>query len=385
MSTILKRETVDIHSIFEKRFSEIARMENTKDSANDKNSYEEARKVVMCVENQMNVIGSDLIYNLVNYNLCDAMVLYCNVLINARWVACKEHEYKGSFVLDGNHYRITTESILRAISNGNSEGYVDGQNSNIPNILYNELEGSDLIGLYIVRYMIRKNATAVFGENYVLGKDILSDLMSVFANSSDSEVRIDSWRHRIRKMIEYLYKSRILFRSLYDIEVADESQTERIYNDDYKLYLAPRGKCLYGLLSGSAVLQEIYRDDIYTDLQNNDRLSSQLSQDARFEYLLNYLEVLFQIEKRNIANAIPNLKKYQELLGEDFITVPLLEGVVKNLDSYYREDKTAYTDLMNSALYLRDEMKCYAQDMEKKYGVRFVVSDFLEKKAYVEL
>jgi hypothetical protein len=40
---------------------------------------------------------------------------------------------------------------------------------------------------------------------------------------------------------------------------------------------------------------------------------------------------------------------------------------------------------MNSALYLRDEMKCYAQDMEKKYGVRFVVSDFLEKKAYVEL
>lgn len=377
-STILKKNTVSLHDIFTYRFREMERIENTRNKAKSKDSYDKAKKVLDYVERQMDSIGNDLIYNISNYNLCDAMILYGKLLTNVKWIAVAEKEVRGSFKLDENSYRLTTENILYAIANDNSDGYMEMKNGCIPNILYNEFEGTDLVGLYIVRYMQLKGCTQVYGENYVEGREILSDLMGLFVNNNDSEARVDSWRYRILCLLEHLYKSGVLFRSFFDIEVADETQTERIYSNTYKLYLAPRGSCLYSLLSQSAVLQEIYRDDIYTDLPDNDKLTVQLSRSSRFEYLLNYIDTLFQHEKRNIASAIPGLKRYQELLGQEFITVTLLEGVVSNLDTYYKDDKTMYEGLMKKAQKIRDDMLQYSTELGKKYDVYFTISETLK-------
>lgn len=377
--TILKRNTVNLHDIFEVRFKEIEEIEQMEFSAKNLISYKNAKEQLKYVEQRLDNISSRLIYNLANYNLCDAMILYCQVMTNVEWIACEEKENNGSFKIDAENYILTTENIIYAIANGNRKHYIDDKNEYIPNILHNTKEGTDLIGLYIIRYMLKKEITSVFGTKYVEGKDVLADIMSLFVSTSDSEARIDSWRYKIRSLLEYLYDSGILLRSLYDIEDMTEKQIEREYSDTYKLYLSPRAICLYNLFSQNAVLMELYRDDIYTDLYNNDKLTSQLSTKALFVYLIEYLHELFKYEKKNITNAISNLEKYQELLGSEFITVVLLEGVVKNLGTYFKDEGEDYVKLMNKVYEIRDDMLQYSKDLALKTGIQFKVSEYLKK------
>lgn len=376
-NTILKKGTVSLHDIFEARFHEIEEIEHTKENAQNKNSYKDAVRVLSYVEQQLESIGENLICDLTNYNLCNAMILYCSIMTDLKWIGCDEKEKKGSFRLDGNDYRLTRENIMYAIANGNAEGCIERNNGYIPNLLDNEQEGTDLVGLYIIRYFQNKDLGQVYGEKYAEGRDILSEIMGLFVGNTDSEARIDSWRYRVLCQLEYLYDSGVLLRSLYDIEVSEEKQIERKYSNTYKLYLSPRGQRLYSMLSESAVLLELYRDDIYTDLANNWIVTSRMSRKDLFTYLLDYLDVLFEHEKKNIANAISNLDKYQELIGKEFITVVLLEGVAKNLRSYFKEGGV-YSEMMSRVCAIRDRMIKYADELKKRYRTVFTVSENLK-------
>lgn len=377
--TMLKKNTVSLHDIFDARFEEIEEIERTKEKAKSLKSYKDAKAQLKYVEQRMDTINSDLIYNLSNYNLCTAMILYCSVLTNVNWIACEEKEKNGRFRVDAGNYQLTAENIIYAIANKNSKEYLGIKNNFVPNLLHNYQEGTELIGLYIIRYLLRKKMTYVYGERYAEGRDILSELMGLFVSKADSEARIDSWRYKILYLLEYLYDSGILFRSLYDIEDTTEKQIERKYSNAYKLYLSPKGISLYNLLSQNAVLLELYRDDIYTNLPNNDKVTSQLSTNALFEYLISYLEELFQCEKRNISNAITNLEKYQELLGNEFITVILLEGIAKNLGAYFKREGNMYDEMMNKVRKVRDDMLEYSKALEAKTGIYFTISDYLRK------
>lgn len=375
--TILKKETVSLHDIFEKRFQEIEEVEEIANRVKNYDSYTDAKKQLKYVEQRLDNLGSNLIYNLSNYNLCDAMILYCSVMTNIEWIACNEIENKGSFVIDSKNYQLTTENLIYAIANGNSKEYMNQNGSFVPNILDNSTEGTDLIGLYIIRYLTRKKITNIYGEKYAEGQIILSELMGLFVNNTDSEARIDRWRYRILHMLEYLYDSGILFRSLHDIEDTVIEQTERQYNNNFKLYLSPRGKCLYSLLSKNAVLLELYRDDIYTNLKYNDILTNELNTIVLFDYLLEYIEETFLLEKKNIASANFNLEKYQELLGNEFITIILLEGIVKNLGAYFKNSGEEYDDKMRKVYQIRKDMLEYASLLEEKCNARFMISNYI--------
>lgn len=377
--TLLKKSTVNLHDIFDARFKEIEEIEKTKENAKSIESYQRAKEQLKYVEQRLDNIGSDLIYNLANYNLCDAMILYCSVMTNVEWIACDEPEKSGSFRVDAQNYQLTTENILYAIANGNARQYVSYNNNYVPNLLYNHEEETELIGLYIVRYLLQKKITNIYGLQYAEGRTILAEIVGLFVSNEDSDTRINSWHNKVYNLLNYLYDTGILFRSLYDIEDITETQIERKYNSNYKLYLSPRGIVLYNLLSQNAVLLELYRDDIYTDILNNDKLTSQLNTYDLFEYLIDYLCVLFQYEKRNINNAINNLEKYQELLGNEFICVTLLEGIVKNLGTYFRDRGNQYSKLIDKVRMIRDEMQKYADALNHKRSILFYISEYLNK------
>lgn len=377
-NTILKKDAVKLHDIFEVRFKEIEEIEQTENNSKDINNYREAKRQLSYVEQRLNNIGSDLIYNLANYDLCNAMLLYCQVLTNVEWIASGESEKSGGFRVNNENYQLTAENIIYAIANGNSKEYVDNNDNYIPNLLKNDKEGTDLIGLYIIYYLKNKQCTSVYGVNYVEGEKILSDIMGLFVSNSDSEARIDNWRYKILCVLEHLYDSGILLRSLYDIEDTADTQIERKYSNTFKLYLAPRGVCLYNLLSRNAVLLELYRDDIYTNLYNNDKMTYELKTKDLFVYLMDYLDELFEIEKRNIGSATSNLEKYQELLGSEFITVILLEGIVRNLGAYFKEKGNDYEEIMERVYKLRDKMQYYSKAIQEKYNICFSISKYLE-------
>lgn len=100
------------------------------------------------------------------------------------------------------------------------------------------------------------------------------------------------------------------------------------------------------MLSKNAILLEHFRDDIYTDLPNN-KLTSQLNTGDVFNYLLEYIEECFKVETKNIGNIIPDIKRYKETAGDEFITSTLLEGVHKNIVVYFQDEDKTYIQLIS--------------------------------------
>lgn len=376
-NTILKKSTVDLHEIFEKRFEAIEEIESIKKISKNKDSYNAAKNQLQYVDTQLDSIASKMVFNLSNYNISNALVLYSSIMTNLRWISCKEQEHKGAFIIDSKNYRLTTENILYAIANENTDVYIDNGTGYIPNLLKNDVEYTGIINMYIIRYMLNSEATTVLGEKYVEATKIISDITSLFVSAGDTDTRISYWKHNVNASLEHLYNSGVLLRSLYDIEITEETQIERRYSDTYKLYLSPRGECLYELLSKNAVLLELYRDDISTELKNNNKPTSLLSTDEIFEYLLDYLDSLFDFEKQNIGSAISNINIYQEYIGNEFITSTLLQGVSKNLDTYYKCEGNTYNKLVNRSNEIIQKMIDYSDALHQEYNIQFAISNDL--------
>lgn len=381
---ILKKQAVSLHELFEKRFAAVEKKLKARENVHNLDGYDDAKRQMQYVEQQLDKIGGNLIYNLANYNLSDALIAYSNIMINLEWIACNEKEYNGAFVLDAKHYRITTENIIYAIANGNSKKYT-GDNGYIPNILLNDKDGTSLIGMYIISYLLINKIDDVYGEKYVEGRILLENIKSLFVKSTDNRIRSEYWHHKINSAMSHLYTTGILFRSLYDIEDADDCQIERKYKDEFKIYLSPRGKCIYNLLSRNAVLLELYRDDIYTELSNNDKLTSELSTAEVFDYLLDYMNICFQIEMRNIGDAIPDLSKYQETVGSKYITSILLEGVVRNITAYFGDTNDIFEKLKSKWIKICKNMMNYSEDISKRYNVKFDIPNYLETNIDIKI
>lgn len=375
--TIKKEKAVNLHDIFQCRFEEIERIEKIEKKVRVLKSYKEAKEQLFIVEQQINTSFGNLIYNLVNHNLCNAMILYGSILTNIDWIAKNEEENNGSFHLIADNYKLTADRVFKSIACGNELSYSYKSNEFIPNILHNHKENTDLLGIYVIKYMIENNAINLYSETYVEGDKILNDIVSLFTERSDSQARIENWKSRLLYIISYLYSSGVLLRSIYDIENISEKQIKREYNGAYKLYLSPRGQSLYYLLSQNALLLELYRDDIYTDLNNNDILTNDLSTNDLMIYLINYVEYLFKCEQKYIGNSISCIERYQALFGKEFIVLPLLEGIVKNIRSYYPDREKGYYELMRKVLILINKMNDYIKILDNEEGIEFSFSKYI--------
>ena len=369
---ILKREAVAMHDIFDLRFTAIKNKRIQDKKIGNIESYNEAKSVLDYVEAKVNQIGSDLIFNLQNYNLCDSMVLYCEVLTNLVWITVGEYEKQGSFKLDGENYKITKFNLIRSIGMGNCK-YYNGMSACVPNIIQYNGIGSELICIYIIRCLKNMKYEGVYGEQYIVGKELFQELVNLFCNSNTPDPIKRRWKQQIGDAISFLYNKGVLFRSLYDIEDESRNQIRREYYDSYKLYLSPRGAVLFDLLAGNSVLMELYRDDIAIDLPNNDMVTSDLNAFEKFEYIINLAKTLFQIEKENIAQALWNIVKYTELIGDTFICEHILKGVVNNINAYYGEHDEKHQEIVNLVVEFIKDMKEYAFEINKRYGEFFSV------------
>lgn len=331
------------------------------------------------VAGYINKIGNRFIYDISNYNICDSMIIYSHIITNLNWIAFNEEEHKGAFQLEKKYYRVTTDTIIRAISEMSNDQIIDNY-SYIPNILYNEKDGTELIGLYIIKFFIQKGANKVYGEKYIQGSELISDIVSIFAQNADTNFRTEYWEYRVRSVLTFLFNSGILLRSVYDIEIPNDSQIKRQFHDDYKLYLSPRGMALYNTLSKNASLLKLYIRDISSEANN---LSNEYLENTTqiFIKILEYIDSSFSMERRYIAESIPNLDSYQEKFGKEFITSTLLDGVVNNMYVYYKEENRGddYNSLMQTASNIFENMLEYSNTIKDRYNVEFTISTDLKK------
>lgn len=379
-NTIFKRETVALNDIFDARFKELVEILKTEDAAQNKQAYFEAVQQVKKVSQQIESSFSKIILSLANCNLCHAMAMYNSILTNAEWIAKNEIETAGAFRISSESYRLTAKTVFHALACGNSAVYTDRHNNYFPNILYNgKEEGTELFNLMILRYLKSKGATDLYGEVYVDQSTIICELSDLFINSSDSLTSAERWRDHILTSLNFLYRSGVLLKSIYDIEYINDNQIERGDSQRSKLYISPRGQFLYGLFSQNALLLELYRDSIYTNLEGNDRLTSEMRTVDILNYLLSYIERLFEYEKRYIGNAIQNLKKYQEYFGSEFLISPLLEGLAKNIKSYFQKEKSGeYSALMTRVDIFLKNINQYIALIFERTNIAFCVVNIFD-------
>ena len=95
--------------------------------------------------------------------------------------------------------------------------------------------------------------------------------------------------------------------------------------------------------------------------------------------MLNYLKTLFDYEKGYIRNAGETLDRYIEFFGDEFIVSMILEGIVKNIKSYYPDSEIEYYELNSLAEQIVLDMSKYIRDINREYGVSFKISKYLEK------
>ncbi|MDO4798857.1 MAG: hypothetical protein Q4A01_12665 [Coriobacteriales bacterium] len=249
--------------------------------------------------------------------------------------------------------------------------FYDGSSESIPNIIQHGDVESQLICLYIMKYLLVQGCDDVYGEKYVEGSELYLEVVSLLTNGSTPIPVRRRLERIVREAISFLYARGILFRSLYDIETEHRGQIHRVYCDSFKLYLSPRGVRLYKLLGGASVVLELYRDDVMTDLCNNDVVTSGLGVGDTFLYLLDLIGKLFVVEKRNLARVLPDLQSYVERVGNRFLCEHLLRGVVRGIALYYEsyeDNNKEYDRISLSANAIISEMKEYARAMNGKYG-----------------
>lgn len=382
-NTIFKMETARLNDIFEARFLEIERLKGILKQVKNIDSYIDAHKQFDLIMQQFEGKFSEMIYSLANCNLCNAMLMYSHILINVEWIAKDEIEIRGSFKFNAENYRLTAKTIFHALACGNESTYIENEKESnyFPNILHNggKEEGAELFNLLIIRYLMRKKATDLYGETYINREDIINDISKVFLESTDSEIKVEKWKMRVVDSLDYLYSSGILLRSIYDIETLDPEQIERQYKGSFKLYLSPRGQFLYNLFSQNALLLELYRDTIYTNIEKNDILTCDMKTYDIMDYLIKYIKALFRFERRNIGDAIPNLGQYQEFFGSELLVSPLLEGIFKNIKTYYPDGGNDYDALLCNLKALLDEIYQYINLVERERGVRFNFSNIFNR------
>ncbi len=376
--TIFKKETVELDRIFEARFSELQDILGTSENAKVKTSYDTAVTQVQIVSQQLNNGFYSTILNLANCNLCKAMVMFNSVLVNAEWIAKYETEDSGGFQISADNYRLTSKTVFRALACGNELAYSDIFNNSFPNLLHNEKEeGEELINLLILRYVIRKGATDLYGETYVERCELINDISNIFINNLDSDVIVTQWREKITSSVNYLYDNGILLRSIYDIEILEDKVIERKSSRANKMYASPRGLLLFSLFPQNALLLELYRDSINVDLEGNDRLTNDMKTYEVMQYLILYIGKLFDYEKKYIGEASQNLLRYQEFFGSELLVSLLLEGVVKNIKSYFKEDCNENASLMKMVYALLNRITLYNATLSRTKRVNFNLSSYL--------
>ena len=134
------------------------------------------------------------------------------------------------------------------------------------------------------------------------------------------------------------------------------------------------------MLSRDSLLFEVLRDDIDTELPNNDIPSSQMNQTSKLIYLISYCDHLFEIEKNYIAAS--NKEQYFRNFSNSFIITRLLKGIHNTYHYYYRNEDSDSILVKKELIKLYQKIKNYRKLLEPenlRINITFI-NDFLNKK-----
>ena len=375
--TILKKSVPSLTENIQRRFNAFNEF--------DKNSYIEAQKELEMIFEKLYIKYDELILNLTQKNIYESLLIFTKILTNKKYAGYLETSKDGAFKIDSNRYPLKSDDVFYALAYGEGEHYDPINNYFLANILLNHEEvcnNGDIISMYIVIYYLSL-CHELYGENAIPVNRILERLDRVFSDYSLLHDGYEKFSDKGYLMIEQLYKNGILLKSVNDIEIEADfcNDYSRTCNTDSLLYISPRGEELFKLLVKNSLYFNVIRDDIDTELAENDRASVDMSENQKIEYYIDYIISFFEKEKNYIIAAHHSLEEYIKCFGNELITSLLMQGFVQSMAKYFSEMSNT-NKVMRKFFHLYEEVLNYISAMKSEYAIEFKVSDIV--KSYYE-
>jgi hypothetical protein len=324
---ILKKRAVDLDSLFQNRFDYY-----TKQSGSVIGNIDTWKK---CYEAVQSMNGSfegkykDMISNLCFMNIRVALASYSRIFANRFWIQ-KNKNKEDRFSINIPDYTFKNTNVIRALACNEEAMYWGDINCIMPNIFYTTQEDDlSVHSILLMRYFeIKRN-----NEEYGLNAETIDNIKMEWKNIFGEELY-----EKFLTVLEFLFERKILRKSIKDKD--DEKSLEVITNGS-RLYISPRGKEMYEMLSRDSVLLEMIRENAWRDYDGwnySDKGSSDLMREGKqktiFIDLLEYIDFLSEQESEILSEVSLRYKKneYKNLFGRTPVVKRLLCGVENSLN-----------------------------------------------------
>lgn len=368
---ILKSTIPNLSEVIDKRFQYILQHEEIISRSSDRQSYIDAKNELDIILTKLYGQYDKMLLSITHNNIFESMNLLMRILTNKKYIGKYENENDGSFIINHHTYNLSNDSDSKGIKNadvfyalvyGEDDIYVDRQDYYLTNIMHyrdEEEAPTEIVGIYVIQYLIKKGLcmadVSYDGLKTRRGKKIVKEIIKIFDRQSEADKK--EMKKGIKRAMRHLYAGGVLLQSIFEPKCDVKEYYTRNYTSDKKIYLSLRGMQLYQMLKTNSLLIETYRDDIDTELENNDKNTMTLSKVKRIEYCLKYGMYLFGKEAEYIRNCSEKTE-LEYTFGNELVTYVIFCGIRESIDIYYY-DKTEERE------YLADIYNQYAETINE--------------------
>lgn len=320
----------------EKYFSRRLRRYSQKSSAQNAEVWRKCQQQLGLICQKFGGKYDSMIWNLSFHSVPEALKLYAKILCNQTWMRQGQRDSDNDW-FNSETYILNNISVIRAISCGDNEIFVNTPESHVSNLLYNTPDKDySILCLYIIALFKRHLDTdEVYGSDFLVLGNVISFFQDLFPTIPDISADVHT-------SLKYLYSRKILVKSYTDILVPESHREPDSLWEHSRLYLSSKGKELWNMLQADSVLMEICREDYYRTYDTegcfNNRYSSYVlmedQQDELFIDSCRILSSLITLEETYIEDARKNqtVCLLTEALGPEMMCSYLMQGIKKSME-----------------------------------------------------
>lgn len=281
---------------------------------------------------------SKMVLNLTHFNVRKMLNAFSKIMNNRTWITKNQNLHLGDSSEFSPNYLFNNITVIRALACNEYKIYYNDDDCLIPNILYSKPDKDySILCLLILNYFkINQHPDTLFGINseQLQYKYIVSRIGEIFDKSELIS------KDDVRTCLDYLYKKKILRKSIYDEDLPPNIRGHEELKDDSILYLSSRGYELIDMFYNDSVLMEMYREDLYRDYESchfrepSYILMLKNRQEDIFLDLLNIVAYLISIEAKyiNLTKKSNTFILYKDAFGNGSVCYKLLVGIKKSIE-----------------------------------------------------
>lgn len=316
-------------------------MESQPDNLED---WQNAYSILETLCTRFNGKYSNMLQNLCNYNFEEIKDCYIRILSNSIWFDEYDFDQINIAKIENIFNNI---SVIRSLA-CNSKIYRSSQSKIIPNVFVNdELNDDSIIAMLLLNYFYRNySAQDLYGvDNCIQQKNIIRIFDKIF-NRQEKIINSVEW------VMANFFENNILSHG---VQLKEDNLVEYIF-------LTPKGKEIWRMLSYDSVLLEMYREEHFLEESYTDIAwmpSYELMKKDQvyiFIQLLIYIGILLQQEEEYKKLSIKNntVEYYHSCFGKRLMAKHLLNGVMRSIEYSGNQNNN---DIINELGKLEKQMK----------------------------